>query len=234
MGHKVNPKIFRIGLSNTWYSKWFSRKDYINSLRQDITIKRFLETTLKEAAVARIDVERSATNVTIIIHSAKPGIIIGRGGQGIEDLKKKIIRQFLTPKTSLQITIQEVTSPNTSAELVAQSMAADIERRLPFRRVMKQAIGRVERAGVRGVKVLVSGRLNGAEISRSEMLISGSLPLHTLRADIDYAQAVAQTTYGMIGIKVWVYKGEKFKQENNWDRRRPAAVAAAPTPEPKP
>ena len=225
MGQKVNPKIFRIGTLNQWNSRWFSRKDYIAFLRQDITIKRFLERELKEAAVAQIDIERSATNITVIIHSAKPGIIIGRGGQGIEELKKKIIKQFLAPKTSLQVTIQEVTDPNTSAELIAQSIVADLERRMPFRRVMKQAIGRVERAGVRGVKVTVAGRLNGAEIARTETLSSGSLPLHTIRADIDYAQASAHTTYGVIGIKVWIYKGEKFKQDI---KNQPPAVESAP------
>jgi len=182
-------------------------------LRQDITIKRFLERELKEAAVAQIDVERSATNITIIIHSAKPGIIIGRGGQGIEELKKKIIKQFLAPKTSLQVTIQEVTDPNTSAELIAQSIVADLERRMPFRRVMKQAIGRVERAGVRGVKVTVAGRLNGAEIARTEKLLFGKVPLHTLRAEIDYALVEAFTLYGAIGIKVWICRGEVFVKE---------------------
>ncbi|OGY52449.1 MAG: 30S ribosomal protein S3 [Candidatus Buchananbacteria bacterium RIFCSPLOWO2_01_FULL_56_15] len=224
MGQKVNPKIFRIGTLNQWNSRWFSRKDYLTYLRQDITIKRFLERELKEAAVSQIDVERSATNITVIIHSAKPGIIIGRGGQGIEELKKKIVTQFLAPTTSLQVTIQEVTDPNTSAELIAQSIVADLERRMPFRRVMKTAIGRVERAGVRGVKVTVAGRLNGAEIARTETSSSGSLPLHTIRADIDYAQAAAHTTYGVIGIKVWIYKGEKFKQDL---KNQPLAVEPA-------
>lgn len=213
MGQKVNPKIFRIGPLNQWNSKWFSKKDYIAFLQQDIRIKDFLEKTLKEAAVAKIEIERSATNLTVIIHSAKPGIIIGRGGQGIEDLKKKITKQFLNKKGSLQINIQEVTNPNTSADLIAQAIVADIERRVPFRRVMKQAIGRVEKTGVKGVRVVVAGRLNGSEIARTEMLSSGSLPLHTLRADIDYAQGVASTTYGMIGVKVWIYKGEKFKKD---------------------
>jgi len=225
MGQKVNPKIFRIGLQNQWNSRWFSRKDYIAFLKQDITIKRFLERELKEASVSQIDIERSATNVTVIIHSAKPGVIIGRGGQGIEELKKKIVRQFLTPKASLQINIQEIANPSTSAELVAQSIVAELERRMPFRRVMKQAVGRVERAGVRGVRVTVAGRLNGAEIARTETLGSGSLPLHTLRADIDYAQARASTTYGAIGIKVWIYKGEKFKQAQS---EQPAGAESTP------
>ena len=212
MGQKVNPKIFRIGTLNQWNSRWFSRKDYLTYLRQDITIKRFLERELKEAAVSQIDVERSATNITVIIHSAKPGIIIGRGGQGIEELKKKIVTQFLAPTTSLQVTIQEVTDPNTSAELIAQSIVADLERRMPFRRVMKTAIGRVERAGVRGVKVTVAGRLNGAEIARDETFKEGNVPLQTLRANIQFAVRHARTGYGTIGVKVWVYKGMVFKK----------------------
>jgi len=215
MGHKVHPKIFRIGELYTWNSKWFSRRDYAKFLQQDILIKKFLKKELKEASVAQIDIERSPASTTIIIHSAKPGVIIGRGGQGVEDLKKKIAKQFLDPKTSLNINIQEVTSPGLSAELIVQSMAADLEKRVPYRRVMKQVIGRVEKTQAKGIKIIVGGRLNGAEIARSETLTSGSLPLHTIRADIDYARGIAQTTYGTIGIKVWIYKGEVFRKDQN-------------------
>jgi len=213
MGHKVNPKIFRLGVLNTWNSKWFSQKDYIKFLQQDIFIKDFLAKELKEAAVAKVEIERSAMNLTIVIHSAKPGVIIGRGGQGIEELKKKIQADMPDKKVTLNINIQEVSNPNLSAELVLQSMVLDIEKRVPFRRVMKQSISKVDRSNAKGVKVTVSGRLNGAEIARTETLNSGSLPLHTLRADIDYAHGFAQTTYGVIGIKVWIYKGEKFKKD---------------------
>jgi len=213
MGQKVHPKIFRIGELYSWNSKWFSRRDYAKFLRQDILIKKFLKQALKEAAVAQIEIERSPATTTIIIHSAKPGVIIGRGGQGVEELKKKILKQFLDPKTSLNINIKEVTNPNLSAELVAQSMIADIEKRVPYRRVMKQAIGRVEKTEAKGVKTIVAGRLNGAEIARSETLSSGNLPLHTLRADIDYARGIAQTTYGTIGVKVWIYKGQVFRKD---------------------
>jgi len=213
VGHKVHPKVFRLGEVFTWDSKWFARKDYAKFLQQDIIIKKYLRLELKEAAVAKIEIERSANSLTVIIHSGKPGVIIGRGGQGIEELKKKIKAKFLEPKANLNLNIQEVTDPSMRSELIVQGMIADIEKRMPFRRVMKQAIGRVERAGAKGVKVRVSGRLNGAEIARTETLTSGKLPLHTLRAEIDYARGVARTTYGAIGVKVWIYKGEVFKKE---------------------
>ncbi|MFA5021637.1 MAG: 30S ribosomal protein S3 [Patescibacteria group bacterium] len=213
MGHKVHPKIFRIGTLYGWNSKWFSRKDYSKFLRQDILIKKFLAKELKDAAVAQIDIERSATVTTVIIHSAKPGVIIGRGGQGVEDLKKKIKAKFLDPKSSLNINIKEVSNPNLVSELIVQAIIADIEKRIPYRRAMKQAIGKVEKANAKGIKVIISGRLNGAEIARTETLTSGSLPLHTLRADIDYSRGVARTTYGAIGVKVWIYKGQVFKKD---------------------
>ncbi|MFA6322406.1 MAG: 30S ribosomal protein S3 [Candidatus Buchananbacteria bacterium] len=213
MGHKVHPKVFRVGGIYTWDSKWFSKRDFAKFLQQDLLIKKFLKKELKEAAIAKIEIERSASALTIIIHSAKPGVIIGRGGQGVEDLKKKIKNEFLDKKTTLNVNIQEVSNPNNNSELIVQSIALDIEKRMPFRRVMKQAIGRVEKTDAKGVKVTVGGRLNGAEIARTETLTSGKLPLHTLRADIDYARGVARTTYGAIGIKVWIYKGEIFKKK---------------------
>src|SRR3989344_7850911 len=213
MGHKVHPKIFRIGILYQWNSRWFSRRDFASFLRQDMVIKKFLKKELKDAAVSQVDIERSPSTTTVIIHSAKPGVIIGRGGQGIEELKKKVKRQCLdNTKATLNINIKEVTDPNLHAELIVQQIAADIEKRLPFRRVMKQAIGRVEKSNAKGVKIQVSGRLNGAEIARQEKLASGSLPLHTLRADIDYARGVARTTYGAVGIKVWIYRGEVFQK----------------------
>src|SRR3989338_8602954 len=213
MGQKVNPKIFRLGQFNSWDSRLFSQKNYIKFLHEDMVIKKFLKTELREAAVERIEIERSANVVTVIIHTAKPGIIIGRGGQGVEELKKKIKTKILKSKVNLNLTIKEVKNPNVSAELVLQSMVTDLEKRIPFRRVMKQAIGRVEKSSALGVKVVVAGRLNGAEIARTESLSSGSLPLHTLRADIDYSRGAARTTYGAIGVKVWIYKGERFKKD---------------------
>lgn len=215
MGQKVHPKIFRIGELYTWSSKWFSQKDFAKLLQQDILIRKFIKQTLKEAAVAEVEIERFPSAVTVIIHSAKPGIIIGRGGQGVEELKKKIKSKFLDKKSSLNINIQEISNPNLSAELICQSIIFDLEKRFPYRRVMKQAIGRVEKTEAKGVKVVVAGRLNGAEIARTETLASGSLPLHTLRADIDYSRGVARTTYGAVGVKVWIYKGEVFKKEED-------------------
>jgi len=222
VGQKVHPKIFRMGELYTWNSKWFSRKkDYARFLQQDILIKKFIKKQLKEASVAQIDIERSQTTITIIIYSAKPGVIIGRGGQGVEDLKNKIKKQFLDPKATLNVNIQEVADPNYSSELVVQAIVADLEKRIPYRRSMKQAISRVERSNAKGVKIVIAGRLNGSEIARSETLNSGSLPLHTLRADIDYARGVARTTYGAIGIKVWIYKGEVFKKDKEEDKSKP-------------
>lgn len=215
MGQKVHPKIFRIGQNQiyTWESKWFSKKNYVSYLKQDILIKRFFKKALKEASIAKIEIERTANVVTIIIHSAKPGLIIGHAGKGIEELRKKIKDEFLDKKTILNINVQEVQNPSLSAEVVLGAMIADIEKRVPFRRVMKQTISRVERAGAKGVKVIVSGRLDGAEIARDEMLASGKIPLHTLRADIDYANGRAATIYGAIGIKIWIFKGEVFAKK---------------------
>ncbi|HLC90096.1 MAG TPA: 30S ribosomal protein S3 [Patescibacteria group bacterium] len=213
MGQKVHPKIFRIGPLYGWDSKWFSRRDFAKFLKQDIQIKKFLKKEMKDASVAQVEIERSPTTINIIIHSAKPGVIIGRGGQGIEEFKKKIKKQFLDAKTSLNVNIKELSNPNLSAELVLQSIIADLEKRVPYRRVIKQAIGKVEKTEAKGVKVTISGRLNGAEIAREETLSSGRLPLHTLRADIDYSRGAAKTTYGAVGVKVWIYKGEIFKNK---------------------
>lgn len=217
MGKKINPKIFRMGIIRTWPSKWYSAgKDYARNVQQDVNIRRFLLKKLQEAGVDRVEIERSAKKINIGIFTAKPGLIIGRGGSGVDDLKKTLHTKFLSRPAGIRLediklNIFEVDRPNLSSQIIVQSMIIDIEKRMPFRKVMKQAIGRVERAGGMGVKVIVSGRLNGSEIARSEMLTSGKLPLHTLRADIDYARGVAHTTYGAIGIKVWIYKGNKFE-----------------------
>jgi len=215
MGRKVNPKIFRIGINKTWASKWFSDKDYSKLLREDVTIRRFIKNKLKEASVEKIEIERPAGNLNINIFSAKPGLIIGRAGAGIEDLKKAVQQNFLDKKTKVNLNIQEVSQPDLSADIILQSMILDIEKRMPFRRVMKQALNRVERAGAKGAKVMISGRLNGAEIARSEKLGWGKIPLQTLRADIDYARGFAKTIFGSIGIKVWIYRGEIFAKEKD-------------------
>lgn len=219
MGQKVNPKIFRMGITRSWHSKWFSHgKKYIEKFSQDIKIRKFLIQELREAGVDRVEIERSANKINISIFTAKPGLIIGRGGLGVDDLKKKIHKKFLSRPSGIRLSeinlnITEFDRPNLSAQILVQSISLDLEKRMPFRRIMKQAISRSTRAGALGVKVIIKGRLNGAEIARSEMLTSGKVPLHTLRADIDYSRGVARTTYGAIGIKVWIYKGEVFKKE---------------------
>jgi small subunit ribosomal protein S3 len=208
----------RVGITRQWPSKWFARgNDYINQVKQDLSVRKFLTKKFREAGVDRVEIERpSGKKIVINLFTAKPGLVIGRGGSGIEDLKKKIHATYLKNFRAgeININITEVDRPNLSAQILVQSMILDIEKRLPFKRVMKQAISRSERAGALGVKVMLSGRLNGAEIARQEMLISGKLPLQTLRADIDYARAAAHTTYGLIGVKAWVYRGEIFERQD--------------------
>lgn len=212
MGHKVNPKAFRLGQTLTWSSRWFSDKNYADFLKEDILIRKFIKKILKEAVIEKVEIERSANQIAIFITAARPGVIIGRGGTGIEELKKKIITTCFknNPKQNLKLNITEIDNPNLSSEAMLHFMCADIEKRMPFRRVMKQAIERVMKAGALGVKIIMGGRLNGAEIARVETLSQGKVPLHTLRADIDYARGVARTTYGAIGVKVWIYKGDVF------------------------
>lgn len=213
MGQKVHPKIFRTGESQiyTWDSKWFSEKNFKEYLKQDVQIRIFLKKELKESGVAKIEIERSGNSLTVIIHSSKPGVIIGRAGTGAEELKKKIKAKFLNKKINFNLNILEVSRPSLNAEIILQNMIVDIEKRVPYRRVIKQTLNRVEKAGAQGVKIIISGRLGGAEIARDETLSWGKIPLHTLRADIDYASGPAQTIYGSVGLKVWVYKGEIFK-----------------------
>lgn len=216
MGHKVNPKIFRIGVINNWDSKWFSKKNFSEFLRQDIMIRKFLKSKLREASVDRIEIERSGENLKIIIHSAKPGVIIGRSGAGIEELrsnlKSTVLNKIGLQNHKIDLNIQEFRNPALSANIVLQGIIDDIEKRIPFRRVMKQSVAKVEKAGAKGVKIVLSGRLNGVEIARTEKLISGKIPLHTLRANIDYSRGAARTIYGAIGVKVWIYKGEVFNK----------------------
>jgi len=213
MGKKVNPKIIRTGVIRTWPSVWFSRgQDYIKNVQQDVNIRKFLLHHLREAGVNEVKIERDSKKIRIAIHTAKPGLIIGRGGAGIEELKKKIHRRFLKnfPPNEIDISIKEVDRPNLSAQVVLQSMIVDLEKRVPFKKVMKQAASRVEKAGALGVKIIVKGRLNGSEIARAEKFVNGKVPLQTLRSDIDYARGWAHTSYGSIGIKIWIYKGDIF------------------------
>lgn len=213
MGSKVNPKVIRIGQTQSWASKWFARKNYADFVKEDITIRKFIADKLKNSGIEKVEIERSANDLVIIITCARPGIIIGRGGAGIENLRKDISKKFLGGKKNIKINIQEVENPNLSSTVVLESLIADIEKRIPFRRVMKQGIDRVMKAGAKGVRIIMAGRLNGVEIARTETLTEGKVPLHTFRADIDYARGAAQTTHGVIGIKVWIYKGEVFEKK---------------------
>jgi len=219
MGKKINPKIFRLGMSESWRSRWFSDKDYATFLMQDIKLRRYITKTLREAGIDRVDIERNRGEITINVTAAKPGLIIGRQGSGIDDLRKTISRKFMGFGTKVAINITEVSVPNMSAAVIVESMREDIEKRIPFRRVMKQNIEKVMKAGAKGVKIIVAGRLNGAEIARREKLVKGSVPLQTLRANIDYSRGVANTIYGTIGIKVWIYKGQYFDKKTTEEKK---------------
>ncbi|MFA5135121.1 MAG: 30S ribosomal protein S3 [Patescibacteria group bacterium] len=215
MGHKVHPRVFRIGTIGSWKSKWFSDKTYAELLEQDIKIRRYISKKFKEAGVASIEIVRSGGAVEVNLHTSKPGLIIGRGGAGADELKKEIKKQFLPKKANLNLNIHEVSKPYLSGQLVCQNIIEQLEKRIPFRRVAKRAIDQVMQAGAKGVKIIIGGRLNGAEIARSEKFSQGSVPLHTLRADIDYARGAARTTYGAVGVKVWIYRGEIFKRSQS-------------------
>ncbi len=216
MGQKVNPKAFRLGQHIGWSSIWYAKpKDYATLVRQDITLRKFLKKRLKDALIEKVELENKPNGTTITIIAGRPGVVIGRGGTGIESLRKDIIEKFFSTgaKKDVSINIKEVENPSLSSEIIVQNIATDIEKRMPFRRVMKHTIERVMKSGAQGVRLALSGRLNGAEIARREILAKGRVPLHTIRADIDYARGAAFTTYGAIGIKVWIYKGEVFAGE---------------------
>lgn len=211
MGQKVNPIAFRIGINKDWSSRWFSDKNYAKFVREDENIRKFIYKELAKTAIEKVNIDRSAKKITITIYSGRPGMIIGRGGTGAEDFKGKI-KKLLPANMVLEMNIVEVKEPQISAPLVAEGIAGQLEKRIPFRKAMNQAIEQVmQNKKAQGIKILVSGRLNGAEMSRSEVLSKGKIPLHTLRADIDYSQKEAHTTYGLIGVKVWIYKGEIFE-----------------------
>lgn len=205
MGQKVNPVGLRIGIIRDWESKWYAGKDFGTLLLEDVKIREYLKKKLKDSAVSRIEIERAANRVNVTIHTAKPGMVIGKGGAEVEVIRNQIAA--MTNK-KVHININEIKNPDMDAILVAESIAQQLERRVSFRRAMKQALQRSVRSGAKGIKTVVSGRLGGAEIARSEGYSEGTVPLHTLRADIDYGTAEAHTTYGRIGVKVWIYRGE--------------------------
>ncbi|BFD25093.1 MAG: 30S ribosomal protein S3 [Candidatus Parcubacteria bacterium] len=217
MGKKVNPKIMRIGITKSWDSIWFESGDsYIKNVAQDIQVRRYIIKNFKEAGIEKVEITRNLSNIRVDVWTGKPGLIIGRGGNGVEELKKTIHRRFLKNfrPNDIVLNIKEVARPGVSAQIAVQSVILDLEKRMAFRRVMKQTLSRIERAGALGAKIVISGRLNGAEIARTEKLVWGKVPLNTLRADIDYARGAASTTYGQIGIKVWIYKGEVFDKNS--------------------
>ena len=207
MGQKVNPIGLRLGISRTWNSKWFAEKDYASQLRQDLDIQKFVKARLKHAAISKIEVERTAKRTKINIFSARPGIIIGRKGDEVERLKKELSKRNYSDVT---INIKEIKRPEIDATLIAENIASQLERRIAYRRAVKRSIQAAMRMNIAGCKVMVGGRLNGAEIARSEWVREGQVRLHTLRVDIDYGVAEANTTYGIIGVKVWVYRGEDY------------------------
>lgn len=210
MGQKVNPHGARVGVIFNWSTRWFAgKKDFANYLIEDDKIRKILKEKYYATGISRIDIERSAARMTINLSTGRPGMIIGRGGKGIEELKAFIEKELGHP---VQVNVEEIKNPDTNAQLVAENIAQQLEKRISFRRAMKQSIQRSMRAGVKGIKASVSGRLGGADIARSEHYHEGSIPLQTLRANIDYGFAEAKTTYGRIGVKVWIYKGQILPQ----------------------
>tara|TARA_Y100001970_G_scaffold255453_1_gene332183 strand:+ start:3076 stop:3753 length:678 start_codon:yes stop_codon:yes gene_type:complete len=205
MGQKVNPYGIRLGINKTWSSRWFSKGDYTKLLHQDLKIKNYVEKKLKNASISKINIERAAKKLRLSIYSSRPGIIIGKKGADIETLKNDLSKMS---NLEVFLDIKEVRKPEVEAKLVAENIASQLEKRISFRRAMKKAVQSAIRLGAKGVKVVCSGRLGGAEIARTEKYHEGSVPLHTLRGDIDYATAKAETTYGICGIKVWINKGE--------------------------
>lgn len=220
MGQKINPTGLRIGVIKDWESRWYAKKsDFGDTLVEDYELREYLLETLAPAGVPKVEIERTAKRVRINIHVAKPGMVIGRGGAEIEKLKATLEKKV---GKEVSLNIIEIKNPDVNAQLVAESIASQLERRISFRRALKQAIGRAMKLGAKGIKCQVSGRVGGAEIARSETYKEGTIPLQTIRADIDYGFAEAKTTYGRIGVKVWIYTGEVLQVSNNEKRERPA------------
>ncbi|AXI00408.1 30S ribosomal protein S3 [Sporosarcina sp. PTS2304] len=212
MGQKVHPNGLRVGVIRDWDSKWYAEKDYASLLHEDLKIREYIEKRLVDASLSKVEIERAAKRVNITIHTAKPGMVIGKGGSEVETLRKNL--NEITGKR-VHINIVEVKRADLDARLVAESIARQLESRVSFRRAQKQAIQRTIRSGAKGIKTQVSGRLGGADIARAEHYSEGTVPLHTLRADIDYAHAEADTTYGKLGVKVWIYRGEVLPVKKN-------------------
>jgi len=224
MGHKVHPYGFRLGTSRTWSAKWYADKEYTDLLQEDFTIRRLIDLRLANASVSGVDIERGINYVTVTIHTAKPGIVIGKGGANVE-LMRKLIGDLVRPR-KVKLEIKEIRQPELDATLVAANIAGQLTRRIAFKKAMKQAIQRTMKAGAKGVKIAVAGRLGGSEMARREWDREGRIPLGTLRADISYGYVMSRTTYGAIGVKVWIYRGEVADQRAPRPAAAPATAAA--------
>lgn len=227
MGQKAHPKGLRIGIIRDWDARWYAKKNFSDLLHEDLKLRKFIKKRLFDAGISRIEIERAVNRITINIHAAKPGMVIGRGGTGVEQLRKTL--EGMTGKQT-SLNVLEVRHPELDAQLVAEAVAAQLAKRVAFRRAVKQAVGRTMRAGAKGCKVMVAGRLGGAELSRTEWTAEGSVPLHTFRADVDYGLAEAFTTYGQIGVKCWINRGEVLPKAPTAERgqgERSAASASA-------
>ncbi|WP_028008624.1 30S ribosomal protein S3 [Solimonas flava] len=228
MGHKVNPNGFRLGITTFWTSNWYAeRKAYGENLLKDIQVRSFLRKKLAQASVSRIQIDRPAKSARVTIHTARPGIVIGKKGEDIEKLKGEVAKRMGLKADSVHISVEEIRKPELDAQLVADSIAQQLERRIMFRRAMKRAVQNAMRLGAGGIKIQVGGRLNGAEIARTEWYREGRVPLHTLRANVDYAVGEARTTYGVIGIKVWVFTGEVFDTDRRQEKNETTEARAA-------
>lgn len=224
MGQKVHPTGFRLGIATDWTSKWYADSgQFADFLDEDLKIREFLKKKLAQAAVSRIQISRPAKSIAVTIHTARPGIIIGKKGEDIERLRIEVASQVSVHLNNVKINIEEIRKPELDAQLVAEGIASQLERRVMFRLAMRRSVTNAMRIGAEGIKINVSGRLNGAEIARNEWYREGRVPLHTLRADVDYGFAEALTTYGILGVKVWIYKGEVFDLESKDSGAKPAA-----------
>ncbi|MBL6751194.1 MAG: 30S ribosomal protein S3 [Nevskia sp.] len=228
MGHKVNPNLFRLGITTQWRSNWYAERGaYGDNLTKDMLVREFLAKKLAQASVSRVQIDRPAKSARVTIHTARPGIVIGKKGEDIEKLRQEVSKLMGLKPDSVHISVEEIRKPELDAKLIAESVAQQLERRIMFRRAMKRAVTNAMRLGAGGIKIQVGGRLNGAEIARSEWYREGRVPLHTLRAHVDYATAEAKTTYGVIGVKVWVFSGEVFEAEPHHGGRKDEAAEAA-------
>lgn len=218
MGQKIHPLGLRVGVIRDWEAKWYAEKEYAEYLHEDLKIRKFISSRLADAAVSTVEIERAAKRVNVSLHTAKPGMVIGKGGSEVENLRKGLVKLTGKKPNEIHINIVEIKKPDMDAKLVAEGIARQLESRVAFRRAQKQAIQRTMRSGAKGIKTQVSGRLNGADIARSEGYSEGTVPLHTLRADIDYAWEEADTTYGKLGVKVWIYRGEVLPTKKNTEK----------------